>query len=100
MELFDLSKDLGERRNLAPTMPQLADALVESLTNWRRETDAETNTWIGFVPDNYRCLPRGEEDAILAQRELRTDKEEDAMNDLMGAIILMFRILSPEAASR
>lgn len=38
-ELYDLSRDLGEIRNLAPSRPEIVSGLVEELSDWEREVD-------------------------------------------------------------
>lgn len=40
VELFDLSNDIGEEKNLATQEPQLASELRERLADWRREVGA------------------------------------------------------------
>lgn len=39
-ELYDLSKDLGETQDLAATMPQKAEELLNDLRAWRKEVGA------------------------------------------------------------
>ncbi|MHC4120667.1 MAG: sulfatase [Planctomycetota bacterium] len=41
VELYDLSKDLGERDNLAQKMPEKAGQLRKRLDAWRRKVDAQ-----------------------------------------------------------
>ena len=40
VELYDLSKDLGEQRNLTSQYPQLAERLRNRLAGWRQQTNA------------------------------------------------------------
>lgn len=40
VELFDLDKDLGERKDLSDAMPQRAERLNQRLTAWLKETNA------------------------------------------------------------
>jgi arylsulfatase A-like enzyme len=40
LELYDLSKDIGEKKNLAGQSPELAARLARKLDHWLRETDA------------------------------------------------------------
>ncbi len=61
--LFNLSNDLGERENLAPTMPAKAKALDALLSNYLKQVNAETI-------DDMRAARRSE----LA-RYLRRDDE-------------------------
>ena len=47
LELYDLSKDIGEKRNIADALPQKRDSLHNLLNNWLEETGAlfpSTNT--------------------------------------------------------
>jgi len=44
VELFDLSKDKGERENLAEKMPLKVNELKAMLENWRQETGAKIPT--------------------------------------------------------
>lgn len=46
-ELYDLSKDIGESKNLAAEQPELADTLYDELKNWWKEVDAQ-------FPDEFR----------------------------------------------
>jgi arylsulfatase A len=39
-ELYDLSQDIGEKKNLAAQSPELATRLAQKLNRWLRETDA------------------------------------------------------------
>ncbi len=36
-ELYDLSKDIGEKRNLASKFPQIVDELILDYTNWEKD---------------------------------------------------------------
>lgn len=40
-ELYNLKKDIGETKNLASEMPELADSLYEELKTWWKEVDAQ-----------------------------------------------------------
>jgi hypothetical protein len=40
LELYDLSTDLGETKNLAGEMPEKAAELIEKLHAWQDETNA------------------------------------------------------------
>lgn len=40
MELYDLSKDIGERTNLADKLPKVRDRLYKKLKRWWKEVDA------------------------------------------------------------
>jgi len=40
VELYDLKKDLGERTNLATTMPEKTARLLEQLHAWQKSVDA------------------------------------------------------------
>ena len=40
LELYDLSKDIGESENLIKTRPEIADSLYEQLKQWRLEVEA------------------------------------------------------------
>ncbi len=42
-ELFDLSRDIGERTNLAPRRPERVVALAERLEEWFQDTAAQTS---------------------------------------------------------
>lgn len=44
IELYDLDKDLGERRNVAADHPEIAERLKTMLTNWRQQIDAPVPT--------------------------------------------------------
>jgi len=44
LELYDLAKDVGEKHNLAKTMPQKADVMAKKLDEWRTSIDAQLNT--------------------------------------------------------
>jgi len=44
LELYDISMDAGERRNLAEEMPDQAKALQQKLSTWREEIDAPVPT--------------------------------------------------------
>lgn len=44
LELYDLSRDLGERHDLAQAMPDQASRLHDRLRRWRREVDAQLPT--------------------------------------------------------
>jgi arylsulfatase A len=46
IELFDLSKDVGEKRNLATLIPKVAARLDEQLGRWLNETAAQMPTTI------------------------------------------------------
>jgi len=41
LQLYDLSQDIGEKRNLAAQSPELAARLAAKLESWLRETDAK-----------------------------------------------------------
>lgn len=41
LELYDLSRDIGEKQNLAAQSPELAARLAANLEHWLRETDAK-----------------------------------------------------------
>ena len=40
VELYDLSTDIGETKDLSAELPKVAGELRKKLTNWRKETDA------------------------------------------------------------
>ena len=40
LELYDLSRDIGESENLIETRPEIADSLLKQLGNWRLEVEA------------------------------------------------------------
>ena len=40
LELYNLSEDLGEKKNRAKDKPQLAKYLNDKLTTWLKETNA------------------------------------------------------------
>lgn len=42
VELYDLSKDIGEQNNLAEVLPEKTQELLGLLRNWRKEIDAHT----------------------------------------------------------
>ena len=42
MSLFDLSKDLGERNDLAASNTAVVRRLVQQLQAWEKDVDAET----------------------------------------------------------
>ncbi len=44
LELYDLSRDIGETTNLAQTSPDLANTLLEKLRTWRTEVGAQMPT--------------------------------------------------------
>lgn len=44
LELYDLENDIGERNNLADSLPEVRDALHTKLKAWREETGAEVPT--------------------------------------------------------
>jgi arylsulfatase A-like enzyme len=44
LELYDLTADLGERNNLAPTLPTVRDSLHRELRTWREQTNAPVPT--------------------------------------------------------
>ncbi|MGD9856440.1 MAG: sulfatase/phosphatase domain-containing protein, partial [Planctomycetaceae bacterium] len=44
VELYDLAHDLGERHDLAPSMPGRAAALQKKLAEWRTSVDARVPT--------------------------------------------------------
>ena len=44
VELYDLQKDIGERRDLAKRQPDVAKRLQTQLAAWRQKTDAELPT--------------------------------------------------------
>ena len=44
VELYDLSKDLGEERNLASENPELAARLREKLNAWLKRSNAKMPT--------------------------------------------------------
>ncbi|HUT32451.1 MAG TPA: sulfatase [Planctomycetota bacterium] len=44
VELYDLARDIGERRNLATEMPAKATELRQMLHDWRKAVDAEMPT--------------------------------------------------------
>ncbi len=44
LELYDLSRDLSERNNLASQMPDKARQLQNSLQNWRLQVGAQMPT--------------------------------------------------------
>ncbi len=44
VELFDLSKDVGEKRNLASRMPEMAARLDKQLGRWLEKVDAQLPT--------------------------------------------------------
>jgi arylsulfatase A-like enzyme len=47
LELFDLSSDIGETRNLAAELPEVAARLDERLTRWLKETGAQMPAPVG-----------------------------------------------------
>jgi arylsulfatase A-like enzyme len=51
LELYDLSKDIGESENLIETKPEIADSLLEQLRKWRLEVEAR------YPSDNPAFLP-------------------------------------------
>jgi arylsulfatase A-like enzyme len=56
-ELFDLSADIGETRNLAATEPALVDQLRADLRRWRQDVKAQQNAPNpGFDPGLHRNL--------------------------------------------
>ncbi|QDT08251.1 sulfatase [Planctomycetes bacterium K23_9] len=48
-ELYDLKQDIGEKQDLADTMPELADSLHDELKSWWKEVDARFPE--GFATD-------------------------------------------------
>lgn len=44
VELYDLSADISEQRNLCADQPARTEALQEALDDWRREINAQENT--------------------------------------------------------
>ena len=44
LELYDLSQDIGERRNLVPQSPQLTQRLAQKLQTWLDESGAQLPT--------------------------------------------------------
>ena len=44
VELYDLSHDISEKKDLADTMPEKAKALREMLHDWRKDVDAQMPT--------------------------------------------------------
>ena len=51
LELYDLSRDLGESRDLSKTMPEVTRKLHDELTAFLKEVNAETentNRWDAF----------------------------------------------------
>jgi hypothetical protein len=49
VELYDLSKDIGEQNDLSKTMPEKTAEMLEVLHNWRKEINAHTReqNWNG-----------------------------------------------------
>ena len=49
VELYDLSKDIGEQHDLSETMPEKTSELLKMLHDWRKEIDAHTReqAWTG-----------------------------------------------------
>ncbi|MCY4217276.1 MAG: sulfatase [Flavobacteriaceae bacterium] len=45
-ELYDLSKDIGEKRNLAESKPEIAEKLLAKLRQWTKNTNADIPTKI------------------------------------------------------
>lgn len=64
--------------NLAEEKPALARSMLAAMEEWRSDADADTNTWIGFIPGNYQCLLQGKEAEMLARaaEEVVADDEE------------------------
>ena len=44
LELFDLSKDIGEKRNLVAEFPEVASKMDDQLTQWQAEVGAKMPT--------------------------------------------------------
>jgi arylsulfatase A len=44
VELYNVAKDLSEKDNLAPQMPDKAEAMLKLLHDWRKSVDAQLNT--------------------------------------------------------
>ena len=44
LELYDLKKDLGQKHDLAKTMPQVTAQLHQLLVQWRKEVGAKMPT--------------------------------------------------------
>jgi len=44
LELYDLTADIGERNDLAPTLPAVRDSLHQALRAWREQTNAPVPT--------------------------------------------------------
>ena len=60
-ELFDLSKDISESRNLAPEMPEMVKELAKKLADWRKEVGAKMPT---PNPD-YKPNPQSKDGSVL-----------------------------------
>jgi hypothetical protein len=56
-ELFDLSTDIGEERNLADLEPERVRTMRGSLDAWRKSVSAQVNSPNpNFIPERYREL--------------------------------------------
>ena len=56
-ELYDLDKDAGETRDLAPSQPERVSRMRAALAAWRKEVDAQSNRPNpSFDPAKYRRL--------------------------------------------
>ena len=57
LELFNLSRDIGETNNLARAEPRRAARMANALDRWRREIGAQTNTVNpNFDPAAHRAI--------------------------------------------
>ena len=56
LELYDLSSDIGERKNLAASHPEKAAELLKQLKQWRTELDAPVPTQLNpdYDPDSKK----------------------------------------------
>ena len=41
VELYDLSKDIGEKHNLSKEMPEKTETLLKELHEWKKEVNAQ-----------------------------------------------------------
>ena len=58
-ELYDLSSDPGEQRDLSATMPDKAAALYRALQNWQQDTGAALPVRANPSFDPQAMRPRG-----------------------------------------
>ena len=69
IELYHLKQDIGEQTDLAPTMPEKADALRKKLHAWREQVGAQLPSQNpNSDPEKDKAKPRQAQNQLLKSK--------------------------------